>query len=190
MTKQEIRKTYLHKRSALTAAEYLNISGRICDNLFSLLDLTSIKVIHTFLTIEKNREPNTWLIIDRIKKEFPQIKISIPRINNQTGGLENFYFESHDQLRQNILGIPEPQQGIPTESKDIDLIFVPLLAFDATGHRVGYGKGFYDKFLQTCHDKCKKVGLSLFPPLDSIDDVNNHDQKLDLAITPYKIHQF
>jgi 5-formyltetrahydrofolate cyclo-ligase len=190
MNKPEIRKLYLQKRMALTTHEYIRLSQSICDRFFSILDLSQIKVIHTFLPIDKNKEPNTWLIIDRIKKEFPNIKLSIPRINNQTGDLENFYFENHDQLKQNILGIPEPKQGLPTESKDIDLVLVPLLAFDDTGHRVGYGKGFYDKFLQTCHDKCRKAGLSFFEPVSSIGDVNPHDKKLDLAITPDKNYVF
>lgn len=190
MTKQEIRKIFLQKRFDLTAAHYLTFSQTICDRFFSTLNLSQIKVIHTFLPIEKNKEPNTWFIIERIRKEFLNIKISVPRINNQTGLLENFYFENHDQLKQNILGIPEPKQGMPTESKSIDLVLVPLLAFDDTGHRVGYGKGFYDKFLQTCHDQCRKVGLSLFEPIDSIDDTDKFDQKLDVVITPEKVYSF
>ena len=190
MTKPEIRKLYLQKRSALSAAECIDLSQQICNHFFSAIDLSSTKVIHTFLPIEKNKEPNTWFIIDRITKEFPKIRISIPRINNQTGGLENFYFESHEQLKQNILGIPEPEQGVPTEPEHIDIVITPLLAFDASGHRVGYGKGFYDKFLQTCHDHCRRIGISFFPPVDSIDDINQHDQKLDFAITPEKTYLF
>jgi 5-formyltetrahydrofolate cyclo-ligase len=190
MTKQEIRKIYLQKRSSLNAAEYLKLSQQICDQFFLEQDLTHIKVIHTFLPIEKHNEPNTWFIIERIRKEYTAIKISIPRINNQAGIIENFYFENHDQLKQNILGIPEPRQGIPTEPQGIDLVLVPLLAFDVAGHRVGYGKGFYDKFLQTCHDQCRKVGLSLFEPVDLIKDINHYDKKLNMVITPEKVYTF
>jgi 5-formyltetrahydrofolate cyclo-ligase len=190
MTKQELRKLYLQKRTALTSAQLEDLNKKLLINFFSSVDLSGIKVLHTFLPIEKKNEPNTWLIIDRIKKDFPEIRISIPRVNNQTGLLENFYFENKEQLSKNIWGIVEPKQGIPTEPSDIDIVLIPLLAFDIHGHRVGYGKGFYDKFLKTCSSHSKRIGISLFAPVDKIDNVNDFDEKLDLVIAPEEIFQF
>lgn len=183
MTKQELRKTYLEKRQALSEAEYAQRTFKLYQNFFSNIDLSFVKVVHSFLPITSNNEPDTWLIIDRIRREFPHIRISIPRVNNKTGELENFYFEGLHQLATNSWGIQEPKKGIPTEPEKIDLVIVPLLVFDEQGDRVGYGKGYYDKFLKTCPNKTQKIGISLFPPVQKIPS-EDYDVKLTSAITP------
>jgi 5-formyltetrahydrofolate cyclo-ligase len=185
MTKQELRTLYLRKRQALSVAEYGQLVFQLYQNLFSNIDLSFINVLHTFLPIAEKKEVDTWLIIDRIKREFPHIRISIPKVNSQTGVFDSFYFEGLHQLAANTWGIPEPKQGVPTEPEKIDLVLIPLLAYDKKGHRVGYGKGFYDKFLATCRSDCKKIGLSLFEAEEKINDVNELDIKMDRCITPY-----
>src|SRR6187402_2002857 len=184
MTKQELRKLSLHKRLTFSEAEYLHLNHQLCEKFFAHVDLSFIKVVHTFLPLEKNREPNTWLIVDRLRREFPHLRLSMPRVNNQTGELENLFFEGLHQLQLNSWGIQEPKQGVPTEPEKIDMVLVPLLAFDKQGHRVGYGKGFYDKFLATCKPSCKRVGLSLAEPVEEIIDTNAFDVKLHLCVTP------
>jgi 5-formyltetrahydrofolate cyclo-ligase len=184
MTKAEARKIYLEKRQALSIAEIERLNQQLCENFFSSIDLTLIKVLHTFLPIEKNNEPNTWLIIERLQKEHPNIRISIPRINNQTSIIDNFYYDGPDQLEKNTWGIPEPKQGIPTPTEKIDAVLVPLLAFDKQGNRVGYGRGFYDKFLATCRPDCKKIGLSFFPAVEGSLPAASYDVPIDFGVTP------
>ena len=70
------------------------------------------------------------------------------------------------------------------------MVFVPLLAFDEKGNRVGYGKGFYDKFLAECKPEILKIGVSFFEPENIIPDVLNTDIQLDLCITPTKVYNF
>ena len=188
MTKSELRKLYLQKRLAIKEEDYITYNAQICNQFFSTIDLSLIKVIHTYLPIEKKREPDTWMIIDRIKQEFHNIRISIPRVKNNV--LENFYFDGTHQLEKNNWGIPEPKHGIPTPADKIDLVIVPLLAFDKSGARVGYGKGFYDKFLKGCRPDCKKIGLSFFEPIEQISDTNEFDINLTHCITPTKLYQF
>jgi 5-formyltetrahydrofolate cyclo-ligase len=187
MTKAEIRKTYLQKRQALSETEFTKLNQLICDRFFAGIDVSSVQVLHTFLPIEKQREVNTWLIIDRIKKEFPNVKISVPRINNQTATIESFFFEGKEQLEKNTWDIMEPKQGIPTPIDKIDMVLVPLLAFDKKGNRVGYGRGFYDKFLATLPPTTKKVGLSIFPAVDNVNDPSSYDIPVDVAVTPEAI---
>lgn len=189
MTKQELRKIYLQKRSNLSEPEYSHLSLSVSNNFFNSIDLTSVNVLHTFLPIKKNKEPDTFLILNRIQKEFPHIQISIPRVNNITNTLENFYLDIA-QLKESKWGIPEPQNSSQTNFMDIDAVLIPLLIFDETGHRVGYGKGYYDRFLSCCRKDCKKIGLSLFPPVARIDDVHENDQTLNIAITPKEIFHF
>ena len=184
MTKKDLKRLYLKKRMELSEAEYLQLNKQLCDIFFANIDLSQIKVLHTFLPIKKNKEVDTWLIIDRIRKEFPNLRISIPKINNQTAVLDNYYFEGLDQLENNTWEIPEPMQGIPTPTEKIDAVLAPLLAFDKQGNRVGYGLGFYDKFLVTCRADCQKIGLSFFEIVDKIDGIDENDVPLNLIITP------
>ena len=188
MTKSELRKLYLQKRLELNDADCLNYSRQICDQFFSNFDLSILKIIHLYLPIEKNKEPDTWLLLNRIQREFPAVRISVPRVRNNH--LENFFYEGVHQLEKNAWGIPEPRQGIPTPIEKIDLVIVPLLAFDQNGDRVGYGKGFYDKFLKECPASCKKVGLSFFKPVSHIQDVEAFDIALTNCITPDKMYSF
>ncbi len=188
MIKSELRKLYFQKRLSLKEQEYVNFSHQISDHFFSNFDLSLIKTIHTYLPIIKNKEPDTWLIIDKIKREFPTIRISVPRVRNNT--LENFFLEGTHQLEKNAWDIHEPKKGILTDVKKIDLVIVPLLIFDRSGDRIGYGKGFYDKFLKECPSTCKKIGLSFFEPVEKIDDAEEFDIPLTHCITPARLYQF
>jgi 5-formyltetrahydrofolate cyclo-ligase len=168
----------------LSEAEYLRLSREICENLFSNVNFENLSVIHTFLPIKSNREVDTWMIIDRVNKNYPRVRMCVPKINNQTSELEHYYLEGPEQLETNMWGIPEPVKGVPTPIEKIDAVLVPLLAFDRQGHRIGYGRGFYDRFLADCRPDCQKIGLSFFEMEDHIDGINEKDVPLDLIITP------
>ncbi len=182
MKKDELRKIYLAKRKALSEIDYAQKSKQLSDLFFLSVNLSAIEVLHIYLPIKEKREPDTWLIINRIQKEFPHIQLSVPKVENDT--MENYFFEGLHQLKKNPWGILEPQQGILTPLEKIDLVIVPLLTFDLQGHRVGYGKGFYDRLLKECETDCKKIGLSLFEPVDRIEDSSSHDERLNACFTP------
>ncbi|MDP2160837.1 MAG: 5-formyltetrahydrofolate cyclo-ligase, partial [Flavobacterium sp.] len=91
---------------------------------------------------------------------------------------------------KNDYGIPEPVDGLEVPVAKIDVVFVPLLAYDKNGHRVGYGKGFYDRFLSECKPTTIKIGLSFFEPEDLIEDVFESDIQLNYCITPQTIYIF
>jgi 5-formyltetrahydrofolate cyclo-ligase len=189
MKKHALRPLYLQKRSLLTDHDLQTANQRICTNLFHAIDFTEVKVVHLFLSIEKNKEPDTSLIIQKLTTTHPNIKISIPKISTH-GSMEHFYYEGPEQLKPNILNIPEPTHGVPTSIQDIDLVLVPLLIFDQSGHRVGYGKGFYDRFLTQCRNDTKRIGISLFEPIEKIEDTNQHDIALTHCVTPQNVYLF
>jgi 5-formyltetrahydrofolate cyclo-ligase len=137
MTKQEAREVFLQKRLALSEAEFQQLNFQLYNQFFAQLDLSFVKCLHIYLPIESKREPDTWPIIDRIQREFPHIRLSIPKVVGDH--LENIYFEGLHQLKENKWGILEPEQGVPTPAEKIDMVIVPLLAFDESGNRVGYG---------------------------------------------------
>jgi 5-formyltetrahydrofolate cyclo-ligase len=180
MTKQELRKIYFQTRLQLSESECKKLSQQICDQFFLTIDLSQVSVIHTFLPIRKNNEPDTWLIINRLKADFPAIKISVPKVVDDI--LVNYYLDDDCELVENKWGITEPIKGNLTDSKVIDLVLVPLLVFDKAGHRVGYGKGYYDRFLKNCRSDCAKIGVSFFQPVNAIEDVNEYDLALDKFI--------
>jgi 5-formyltetrahydrofolate cyclo-ligase len=189
MTKNELRKTYLEKRVKLNPAACAHFNLQLYNLFFSGVDLSFINVLHTYLPIARNNEPDTWPIIDRIRREFPNVRISIPRVGTE-GTLENIFFEGLHQLQTNSWNIQEPKQGVPTPSEKIDLVIVPMVVCDQQGHRVGYGKGYYDRFLKTCRPDCRKIGLSFFEEVPVISDASDHDVRLNACITPERFMDF
>lgn len=189
MTKAELRKLYLQKRQDLGESNYQQLNLALYHTFFTSIDLSFLKTLHTFLPIRKKYEPDTWMIIDRVRREFPHIRISLPKINEE-GVMENIYFEGLHQLEKNKWGIEEPRHGVPTPAEKIDIVLVPLLCYDAKGNRVGYGKGYYDMFLKSCKPTCRKIGITLFDEPEIIDDVDMHDVPLDAVLTPKGLHTF
>lgn len=190
MTKAELRKYYLKERLSLNDEQFARYNFDICENFFAELDLTNVKVLHSFIPMENTREPNTRIIIYKATEQYPSIKISVPKINVHTVEIDNYYYEQPGQLKANAWGIPEPQYGEPTNTEDIDMVLVPMLIADQNGHRVGYGKGFYDKFLATCKASCIPVGLCFYEPISRIDDINALDMPLKFCVTPSQVHRF
>lgn len=190
MTKAELRKFYLNERLSLSDQDLAQFNREICDNFFDQISLEEVKVVHSFITMENTKEPDTWIIINRIRKNFPDIRFSVPKINVETRSIENFYFENPGQLKPNAWGIWEPEYGELTATADIDLVLVPMLIADQYGHRVGYGKGFYDKFLATCKASCIPVGICFYEPILRIDDIGEWDMPLKYCATPVKVHRF
>jgi len=189
MTKKEARREFLKKRQALSAGEVFSLNQQLYNRFFAHFDLSFIKTFHIFLSIEEKNEPDTWSLLDRIRREFPHVRLVVPRMK-PNNSLEHFYFEGLHQLKVNSWGIAEPRQGVPAEESKIDAVLVPLLACDKQGNRVGYGKGFYDQFLIQCRADCQKVGYSFFEPIDLIEDADPLDVPLDGCITPNHIITF
>ena len=190
MTKEELRKVYIQKRSALSDSECLELNVALCKVFFKSVDLSKIKVLHSFLPIQKNNEPDTTRIVKEIIARYRDIRIAIPRVNNKTQLLESIFLDDSTVLKNSAWGIPEPEAGVTVESGKIEMVLVPMLVFDRRGHRVGYGKGFYDKFLSTTSPNCKRVGLCLFDPVDRIEDIKDFDEPLDQCVTPAGTYTF
>ena len=182
MNKDELRKIYLAKRLSLTESEHHELSQKIADHFFQFVDLSKARIVHIYLPIESKREPDTWLIINRIKSEFPTIRLVIPLVNKEE--MESIFFDGPDQLEKSKWGMIEPILGVEVEPQKIDMVVVPLLAIDTLGHRIGYGKGFYDRFLKLCRPDCLKIGISFFDPVNSIAEKSDHDVLLNGCLTP------
>ena len=104
--------------------------------------------------------------------------------------MTHFLLTDNTKFTKNEYGIPEPINGIEVPIDKINVIFVPLLAYDKLGNRVGYGKGFYDKFLFKCKKETILIGLSFFEPENEIKDVSINDIRLNHCVTPVGINSF
>jgi 5-formyltetrahydrofolate cyclo-ligase len=186
MTKAEIRKEAAGLRKALTDAELHQRSLMLLEQ-FKKLDLSRMQTIHIFLPISEKKEPDTFLIIEWLKQNHPTIKVIVPKADFNSLLMTHHVFSGHEDLQKNVFNILEPQEAV-SHSGDIDLVIVPLLAFDLQGYRVGYGKGFYDRFLEGI--STIKLGLSLFEPVPVISDADVHDIPLDSCITPSNRYDF
>jgi 5-formyltetrahydrofolate cyclo-ligase len=181
MKKTALRKIYKQKRKDLSTIEIESYQEYIYQQVFEF-DFSSINTIHIFLSIERLLEINTNPIIDFLLLKNKTIVVSVSDFSTNT--LKHFLFNRKTKLKVNSYGIPEPINGKEIDPKKIDLVFVPLLISDEKKYRVGYGKGFYDRFLAECKSDVKTIGLNFFQPIDTIEDINEFDIPLHEVIYP------
>ncbi len=180
MNKQVLRETYLHKRKQLSREVFSHRCKKILD-IIRGEKLTEGSYVHLFLPIEKFSEIDTWPIVELLVQKKVNIVISKSDLSENT--MTHFLYEDKSLLKKNKWGIPEPVSGQLVNPKMIDIVFVPLVVFDLQGHRIGYGKGYYDRFLGECTPEVKKIGLSITPALDFIPYTEPNDIQLDQCIT-------
>lgn len=187
MTKKELRKAFKDKRKELSPGKLSTLSAEIIERTLATFQLEK-KTVSIFLPIERQREINTYSLWEKIRS-FEGL-VAVPKVNAPKGDLKHYLLTTHAQLAISEMGIPEPQNGKIIAAHKIDVVIVPLLCFDESGHRVGYGGGYYDKFLKKCNPQCKFIGVSLFPPIEKIDDTHNEDVKLHACVTPTEVYRF
>ena len=181
MNKAELRKIYKQKRKNLTTLEIKKYQESIYKQVFEI-DFSSIETVHVFLSIERFKEIDTNPIIDFLLLKKKTIAVSVSNFSTNT--LNHFMFDRKTVLKVSSYGIPEPVNAIEIDVKKVDLVFVPMLISDSKNYRVGYGKGFYDRFLSECREDVKTVGLNFFKPIERIEDIHELDVALDKVIYP------
>jgi 5-formyltetrahydrofolate cyclo-ligase len=187
MNKKEARKKSKEERQKLSFEQVDEKSLAIANQLVQL-DIWDKTYYHLFLPIEEQKEVNTEYILNILQAKGKEIVIS--KSDFATTSMTHYLLTDNTKIKKNVYNIPEPINGLPVPSEMIDVVFVPLLAYDKLGNRVGYGKGFYDKFLSECKPDVIKIGLSFFEPEDLIDDVFENDVKLDFCVTSERVIYF
>jgi len=162
MTKQQLRQDLLQKRSAMTLEIVKNHSQKIFDKLTDYIEQGDFKNLHIYESIASNNEVDTREAITWLENHHPEINIAIAQTKKP-------------------YGLPKDQ--------NYDLVIVPVVGFDLSGNRIGYGGGYYDKFLAS--NQCLvKIGLSYdICEVESI-PTEDHDQKLDMIITEDHVISF
>lgn len=185
MLKHEIREFFKAKRDLLST-EALELKSLEISNRLLELPIWKFSFFHLFLPIINQKEIDTQPILTLLQGRDKNIVL--PKVTGDE--LQHFLLTDDTPFKKSKWGIPEPIDGIKIDEKKIDVIFVPLLAYDLKGNRVGYGKGFYDRFLEKCRPDAVKIGLSVFEPIAKISNLASNDIPLNYCVTPEKIYEF
>ncbi|MBM6500520.1 5-formyltetrahydrofolate cyclo-ligase [Flavobacterium macrobrachii] len=187
MNKNELRQKYKALRNQLSTEEIEDKSLAIANRLLQL-NIWEKTYFHLFLNIEEQKEVDTEFILQILAGKDKEIVVS--KSDFKTHEMTHYLLTDNTKFKKNEYNIPEPIDGLEVLVSKIDVVFVPLLAIDKNGNRVGYGKGFYDNFLAKCREDVIKIGLSFFEPEEIIDDVFKTDIRLDYCVTPFGINNF
>ncbi len=186
MLKQDLRSEYRNRRKSVSESTLLASSLAIA-NASLALPIWDFGYYHIFLPISQLKEIDTHFILTILQGKNKNVVL--PKVT-PNDSLKHYLLTDATKFRTNRWNIPEPVDGIEIQTDKIDVVFIPLLAFDKKGNRVGYGKGFYDTFLRECRKDVKKIGVSLFQAEEAIDDINVYDIPLDYCVTPKKNYSF
>ena len=186
MNKQALRKKYKALRKKFTQEEIEEQSLNIANQLLTL-PIWNFLNYHVFLTIQHQKEINTEYILHILQGKDKNI--IVPKVIENSSQMNHYLLQDHTVLKPSSYGVPEPISGIKINPQEVDVVFIPLLAYDIYGNRVGYGKGYYDRFLVQCNKNALFIGLSFFEPEEHI-EVYTNDIALDYCITPLNIYTF
>ncbi|MDC7997049.1 5-formyltetrahydrofolate cyclo-ligase [Gilvibacter sediminis] len=186
MTKAALRKAYKTKRQNLSEQTREDFSLAIANQALTL-PIWESQYYHLFLPIARQLEVNTEYLLHILQGKDKSVVVS--KSNFEDSSLTHYLLEDHTVIKPNAWGIPEPLDGIEIPAQRLQVVFIPLLAYDLKGNRLGYGKGFYDRFLADCDPKVIKIGLSFFPPEQDIPN-DPTDVPLNYCISPEKVYKF
>jgi 5-formyltetrahydrofolate cyclo-ligase len=186
MNKKELRAKYKALRKDLSNSEVEEMSLEIANQVIKF-PIWDKNYFHIYLPITDHKEVNTEYILHILSGKDKNIIIS--KSDFKTLEMTHYLLTDSTIIKKNEYNIPEPVDGIEVPVTKIDVVFVPLLAFDKEGHRVGFGKGFYDQFLTQCKPETIKIGLSFFEPENKIEDAYENDIKIDYCVTPTTIYK-
>ena len=193
MVKSELRHAALGHRRALPPAEIARRSQQLCEQLFQHFPVAEWRWLHLFLPLARRHEPATWPIIHRIWAEGLAVRLAVPVVQLDGLSLKHYELTPTTALHENRWGIPEPETAAAeVAAAAFDAVLVPLLAVDETGQRVGYGAGYYDRFLAQCRPGTPFIGLNVLndAPVARIADVLPTDVPLTACITPGGVWRF
>jgi len=181
LTKDEIRKSVRETRKSLTAAEVREKSEAIKKKLFLMPEFRDAKTVCFYVSFRNEVDTHEMLV----EAKHLDKKVALPYTNPETNRLELYEMTIFDELKENALGIlePVPQKENLILEETVDLFIVPGVAFDKYNHRVGYGKGFYDKLLVRARKGAETIGLAFGCQMVDEIPVGDHDVPLSRILT-------
>ncbi|WP_421874645.1 5-formyltetrahydrofolate cyclo-ligase [Marinoscillum sp.] len=182
--KSKIRKGVLFNRRLLSDRVFEERNALLIKQSLNWCLEQKVKLAHCFLPITRNKEVNTWPLIEQLIQAKVEVVVSATDFKKQT--MSHFMYSPELIFENDAFGIPTPTNGIVAEMSKVDMVIIPLLAADKSGNRVGYGKGYYDRLLTEMAPGLLKVGVTLGPLFDHFSFAEPHDISLDFVITPFE----
>lgn len=191
LNKKATRKLLKATRAQLSAEAVREKSEAIFRHWESGFSLSAVKSLHCFLSIPEKQEVDTMPVRDYLYQQKPVIRLVIP-LMVPGDELRHVHLSNDIVLEKNKWGIPEPKTPTSFVSpREIDMVLVPMLGFDSHGQRIGYGKGYYDRFLAQTRQDCLKIGLCFeLGRLTETLEAESHDIPLDHVVTETGITSF
>ena len=189
MTKKELRKQIILARQDFSARDRIKMDDLMLIQ-FQRIPLDYWETVLSYVPMEQKGEPNIALFEGYLDHFIPQIQFAYPVSDLVQHTITAHLVTEATLFQKNEWGIEEPLYEPVLDPLQIDLVFVPMLVCDCKGYRVGYGKGFYDRFLATCRPDTVKIGFSYFEPVPAITDTHEFDVPLNYCITPKDIYEF
>jgi 5-formyltetrahydrofolate cyclo-ligase len=184
--KKIVRDGILLLRKKMTKEEVQQKSQAILEQLIQLKEYKDSSCVSIYLSFAN--EVDTFMIINKMKSHGK--KIVIPYTDASRVELIPVYLEDPSKdLTMSAFGYPEPifERAVKAQIEDIDLVIVPGVAFDVTKNRIGFGKGYYDKYLSKMRPEVKKIAVAYdYQVLESIPS-EDHDVKMDYVMTESRI---
>lgn len=188
MNKTQLRAEYKQKRSELSPGHQLRLNDLLLLQ-FQQIDFSGVQSFMTYWPMQHQAEPNTHLFSGYLRHMIPGLNILYPKVNGKDT-MDAILINEDTVYDTSKWGITEPRSGPVFSPQDIDMILVPLLVFDRKGYRLGFGRGYYDRFLAQCREDAVVIGLSYFEPVDAITDTHEFDIPLNIGLTPQHIYEF
>jgi len=190
LSKAVYRQKMKQQRAALSDDGYAALNAALLTH-FKQLSFAHVACMHIFLPIARHKEPDTYAMMTYLKQAYPDMTLVVPRSDLQARTMTHHVLTPHLELAENKWGMLEPvETATSIDTSHIDVVLLPLLGFDRAGNRIGYGMGYYDRFLHRCRPDVQKIGLSLFEPSEELIEHEAHDVPLDQCVTPEKIWGF
>lgn len=187
MNKSAARNFFSQKRYSITSHQKMKWDDLILIQ-FQKLNLPHLETIFVYAAMAD--EVDTDALVDYLHFQNQGMRTAYPVSDFSTNTMQAMLVLEETEFVINSYGIAEPESSEVVQPESIDLIIVPLLCFDKEGYRVGYGKGFYDKYLTQTKPDAIKIGLCYYEPLDKINDRDVFDVPLNYCITPERLYEF
>lgn len=188
-TKQALRKIYLANRKTIDRHEQLRLLAAMYDFIAEVPALPA-RLGMSYRAIAQNHEVPTDIFEEYLLENWKASQFCYPKVEFGTNNMEAYLNDRHLEWEDAAFKLTQPATGTIADPTTIDVVLVPLLAFDEQGYRLGYGKGFYDRFLTRCRPDTIKIGLSWFPPENRLPEIDVFDIPLNYCVTPQQLYVF
>jgi len=181
--KEELRQQLLEQRKSISEPEFYGASADIIEELKEQKEYQDAGIIHCYVSMNERREVETRALIKEMTARGRDVVVPVTDFESRT--LTHLRLKSFSDLEENRWGVMEPRKGEEVTPEEIDLVIVPMVGGDEQCNRIGYGEGFYDRFLKEV--RCPKIGLSFDVNIIEELPTENFDIPLDKIITEKRI---